>query len=62
MKYAQWFIAIALGISFFVNLYRDVNGRPAKEPKGFEGIVSTVISTAIIVVIYYLAGAFNTLF
>lgn len=62
MKYAQIFIVITLAISFFVNLYKDINGRPAKEAKGFEGVVSTVISTAIMIVIYWLAGAFSTLF
>jgi hypothetical protein len=62
MIYAQYFILLITAIAFFRNLYIDINGRPAKEAKGFEGVVSTVIATAISIAIYYFAGAFTQIF
>ncbi len=62
MIYAQCFILLIIIVSFFMHLNYDINGRPAKEPKGFNGVVSTVVSIAITVIIYYIAGAFSKIF
>ena len=63
MQQAMQVLLIGLLITAtLINLYRDINGRPAKEPVGFSGVVSTLISTIISVLIYYFAGAFSTIF
>lgn len=59
---AQILVIVLVTVNFLGNLYIDVNGRKAKEPKGFEGIISTLLATAIIITVYYFAGAFNLIF
>ena len=59
---AQILIICFMFINFFRMLYTDINGRPAKEPKGFEGIVTSFLALALVIIIYYFAGAFSSIF
>ena len=62
MSYAQYFLLLLATLNFFRSLYIDVNGRSAKPASGFEGIVSTIISTGMILLLYYFTGAFSQIF
>jgi hypothetical protein len=57
----QWLCVINILFSMLLLLYRDVNGSPAKEPLGFEGIVSTLIAVAMLTAMQWGAGAFSNL-
>lgn len=59
---AQILIAVIWIVGLFFNLYHDVNGRTAKEPEGFSGVVSTIVASSILAAIYYYAGAFSKIF
>jgi len=60
LKEAAQIILVALLImSFFIGLYRDINGRPAKEPEGFGGVVTSIILLAVVLLLYYFAGALS---
>jgi len=58
---AQWAVACLLVISFFSSIKGDVEGKPAKPPAGFKGIMSTTIAFAIVTAIYWLCGTFSKL-
>ncbi len=44
---------------FFMVLHQDVNGRTAKAPEGFVGVVSTVLIQAALMAMYWGAGFFD---
>lgn len=62
MKYCQIIILILLAIGFISSLRVSRNGRPAKEPDGFVGVLLTIIVAAVFFTIYWKAGAFSLLF
>lgn len=55
----QAIVILMLIGSLFITLYRDIHGRKEQEPRGFEGVVVTLISWSAIVFVYYKAGLFN---
>lgn len=62
MKFAaQIVVCVTLLVSLLMNLKYDVKGRRAKEPEGFAGIIGTLISLIVVVVVYAYAGAFSML-
>jgi len=62
MLIAQWILVALLVANLLLGLYRDINGRPAKEPEGFSGVVGTLIAVALTVILYWYAGAFSLIF
>jgi hypothetical protein len=58
----QWLVIFNLALCGLIALKRDIEGRPAIAPKGFDGAMGTLVSVAIIAGIYYGAGAFDSLF
>jgi hypothetical protein len=58
----QWLIVASLVVSFLVNAHIDCHGRKAKEPKGFDGLLSTILATAISAAVIWGAGGFSALF
>lgn len=62
MKIAQWLIVAALISNLLILIYRDINGREAAEPKGFAGVLGSLIATAGAFALYYFAGAFSEIF
>ena len=59
---AQICLLVFVAVAFFVNIYRDINGRPAREPEGFSGVVTTILATAFALALYYFAGALSIFF
>lgn len=57
----QWVIVVNLVGCFFVTVYRDFNGQPARRPPGFWGFLGTVLSMGLLAMVLYLAGAFDRL-
>ena len=49
-------IAIGQVTKFFALVYMDINGVKKKEPKGFSGFISTIVTMAINLAILYGAG------
>lgn len=62
MIYAQWTLLVFQFANMLFLFYRDVNGVPAKEPKGFDGIIGTIISAGISFALMYSAGAYSLIF
>lgn len=60
MRLAQCLLIGLLILGFFANLFWDVNGKAAKEPEGFAGVVGTIVIYTIIVFLYHKAGLFST--
>lgn len=58
----QIVLLLLMAISMLFNMRNDINGRPAKEPDGFFGVVITMIVMAILIFIFYHAGAFSLIF
>lgn len=61
MNIYQILITVFLIIGFFATIYWDIEGRAAREPAGFKGVVVTIILYAVIFLLYYKAGLFSTL-
>ena len=61
MKIAQWILVCLLLANFLRTLYQDINGRPEMKPPGFVGVISTLIVTVLIVILYWQAGALSQL-
>jgi hypothetical protein len=59
MNWAKIIIVILAGLGLLINLYWDVEGRPAKAPAGFGGVLSTLIVYVGLAFLYYYAGIFN---
>ncbi len=59
MNWAQIIIVCFFVLGFFINLYWDVEGREARQPSGYTGVLSTVILYAIMTFVYYKAGMFG---
>lgn len=57
----QWLIAFNMLFTLFALIKIDIEGRPAKTPLGFVGIVGSFIAVAILVAVYYFAGSFSRL-
>lgn len=57
---AQVLIIVWVVIILLSSLWGDVNGRTAREPYGFSGIIGSLIGTALLVYTLYRAGAFST--
>jgi hypothetical protein len=55
----QWFMVLSLVFSLFSMIKRDIEGTPARPPKGFEGVVCTIVGITITAFIYYFAGSFS---
>jgi len=60
--FCQWLVIINLVINGLMNVKRDIEGRPAIAPKGFDGVIGTLIAVAIVAAVFYGAGAFDSLF
>ncbi len=52
---------VILGLGFIGSTIIDFEGRKAKEPKGVEGFIGTIVAYALIAWIYYGAGAFDAI-
>jgi hypothetical protein len=61
MKPCQIIIAILFWVGFFYTIYTDINGRKARGPQGFIGVVSTIVLYFLYAIMYYKAGAFSLL-
>lgn len=62
MKTACQWMLILLNLVGFINmLYVDVNGRKAKAPEGFYGVLGTIIATTFVALLFWGAGAFSAL-
>lgn len=61
MKICQYLILIIQILGFFWSLNADFNGRPAREPYGFDGAIATIVISVAIFFLYWGAGAFSTL-
>lgn len=59
MNWAQITIVILLALGFLVHLHWDVEGREAKAPAGYGGVLGTVIIYAFHAFLYYKAGLFG---
>jgi len=59
---SQVVILTFLVLDLLIKFYYDVNGRPAREPEGFMGILSSIIATVIVFALYYWAGTFSLIF
>ena len=62
MIYAQWYILICIVIVTLVNIYYDINGRPAKKRMGLIGVLATLIGSGSAICAHYIAGAFSKIF
>jgi hypothetical protein len=60
--FCQWALLIMAGMAFLDMLKKDIEGTPAKEPKGFEGVITSIIAVAINLALLYGAGALDSLF
>ena len=61
MLYFQIVILGMIVTAFLVNLYRDFNGREAKDADGFAGAIVTIIVFVAMLLLYWAAGAFSLL-
>lgn len=59
MNFASWIIVGLLVLGFFLNLFWDIEGRPAKSPTGFVGVLGTLVMYALLAWLYYTAGIFG---
>lgn len=57
----QALVAALFIASLFINIYWDVNGKAARKPRGFRGVVETIVIMTIFVLVYWQAGAFSNL-
>lgn len=57
----QAFIAFRLVLELFAKFYIDVEVTKQREPRGFGGIVTTVIAMLLVTAAYWKAGAFTEL-
>ena len=62
MHFAQYTILLLLILGFFILVYRDINGRPAKEPEGFAGVCGSIAVLILHLWLYNKAGLFSTIF
>jgi hypothetical protein len=62
MLFCQCLLLAVVVMGFFRIVYQDFNGRPAKEPAGFNGFIGTVVAVALVGALYYGAGAFSLIF
>jgi hypothetical protein len=55
----QWLILVWIAWAFVHTLKVDVEGYPAKPPKGFPGIIATLIVIVFLLLILWNAGTFS---
>lgn len=60
--FCQWALLIMAGLAFLGMMKKDIEGAPAKQPQGFEGVVISIIAIAIQIALLYGAGALDSLF
>jgi len=56
---AQILVLIGVIVQLFYGFWQDCHAREAKEPEGFGGIVITVLTSAFIFVVLWIAGTFS---
>lgn len=61
MQVYQWAIVFLLVTNFLAMIHRDIEGRPAKEPQGFSGVMASFVAFAILVGLFWGAGLFSAL-
>lgn len=59
MNAASYVIVIIFAIRFFVRIYWDIEGRPAEAPRGFPGVLVTVVVYLFWFSMFYFAGLFE---
>ena len=62
MIYAQWAVLVLMTINILLLIKYDIEGRPVKEPKGFEGVIVTLIAFAFTMFLQITAGTFSLIF
>lgn len=61
MRGCQIAIMVLLVVQILRGFWTDVHGIKAREPFGFSGIITTILTGAALVLLYWKAGAFSTL-
>jgi len=56
----QIVLLVFIVLGFIKMLYIDCNGSPERKPTGFKGVISSIVSIALILAMYYGAGLFST--
>jgi hypothetical protein len=59
MNFANYILIGLLALGFLVNVYWDIEGRPARTPYGFFGVLITMVCYGALVFLYYTAGLFG---
>lgn len=63
MKFACQTVWVLLMVGgFLANVYWDINGRPAREPSGFAGVVGTIVIYALSIAMGFGAGVYQEFF
>jgi hypothetical protein len=57
----QWLVLAMICVNLLTMLYVECQGRPARKPAGFSGVLGSLIVTAIVVWMYWMAGLFSRL-
>ena len=57
-NWAQWLIVANQIASTLVMIHYDYQGRPARKPLGFPGVVGTLLVNAGVMWVFYKAGLF----
>ncbi len=58
----QWFLALMMARAYFACVEVSINGRPAKEPTGFNGFVQATVGIVLFIALVWGTGAFDVLF
>jgi hypothetical protein len=60
--YSQYGLLFLFVLSYFINVYYVIEGRPRKDAGGFPEFATLTVITALSMWLYIAAGAFSELF
>jgi len=59
MNTAKTIMIIFLVLDLLRLIKYDIDGRPAKKPLGFSGVITSFIATAVVAILWWFAGIFT---